>query len=224
MPRWLPRAMLLALALIALFQLGSWAFHELTGLLINILIAFFLALAIEPAVSWMAARGVRRGLGTFLVFLGVLIATAGFVTLLGSMLAGSRSSRSVEPPFKQCLEFVIICGQHALPARERRPDRHRAWSTASLRKAGCLVHLRGQTSAGQGNGRTPRNFLKGNPDLANEIEMTILKKLGIGVAGRGAGRLSSAADAVGAAAPADAAATPAPAAKTTKSKAAAVKS
>ncbi|GGX16579.1 AI-2E family transporter [Streptomyces malachitofuscus] len=88
MPRWLPRAMVLALALIAVFQLGSWAFHQLTGLLINVLIAFFLALAVEPAVSWMAARGVRRGLGTFLVFLGILVAGAGFVTLLGSMLAG----------------------------------------------------------------------------------------------------------------------------------------
>ncbi|MGH4034828.1 AI-2E family transporter [Actinomycetota bacterium Odt1-20B] len=88
MPRWLPRAMVLALALIACFQLGSWAFHQLTGLLINILIAFFLALAVEPAVSWMASRGLRRGLATFIVFLGVLIASAGFITLLGSMLAG----------------------------------------------------------------------------------------------------------------------------------------
>ncbi|MEU0073401.1 AI-2E family transporter [Streptomyces sp. NPDC006332] len=88
MPRWLPRAMVLALTLFAVFQLGSWAFHQLTGLLINILIAFFLALAIEPAVSWMSARGVRRGLATFLVFFAVLILAAGFVTLLGSMLAG----------------------------------------------------------------------------------------------------------------------------------------
>jgi predicted PurR-regulated permease PerM len=88
MPRWLPRAMVLALALIAAFQLGSWAFHQLTGLLINMLIAFFLALAIEPAVSRMAARGMRRGLATFLVFLGLAVVTAGFVTLLGSMLAG----------------------------------------------------------------------------------------------------------------------------------------
>ncbi|MFJ3234563.1 AI-2E family transporter [Streptomyces sp. NPDC086787] len=88
MPRWLPRAMVLALALIACFQLGSWAFHQLTGLLINILIALFLALAIEPAVSWMAARGMRRGFATFLVFLGLVVVTAGFVTLLGSMLAG----------------------------------------------------------------------------------------------------------------------------------------
>ncbi|MGY3204439.1 AI-2E family transporter [Streptomyces sp. TE5632] len=105
MPRWLPRAMVLALALIALFQLGSWAFHELTGLLVNILIAFFLALAVEPAVSWMAARGVRRGLGTFLVFLGVLIVAAGFVTLLGSMLAG-QIIKIVED-FPQYLDSVI---------------------------------------------------------------------------------------------------------------------
>ncbi|NUP15080.1 MAG: AI-2E family transporter [Streptomyces sp.] len=88
MPRWLPRAMVLALALFGAFQLGSWAFHQLTGLLINILIAFFLALAIEPAVSWMASRGMRRGLATAVVFLAVIIVSAGFVTLLGSMLAG----------------------------------------------------------------------------------------------------------------------------------------
>lgn len=105
MPRWLPRAMVLALALIAVFQLGSWAFHQLTGLLINILISFFLALAIEPAVSWMASRGVRRGLAAFLVFLGSLIVIAGFVTLLGSMLAG-QIIKMVEG-FPEYLDSVI---------------------------------------------------------------------------------------------------------------------
>ncbi|AOT61396.1 pheromone autoinducer 2 transporter [Streptomyces rubrolavendulae] len=88
MPRWLPKAMALALALYACFQLGSWAFHQLTGLLLNILIAFFLALAVEPAVGRMAARGMRRGLATFLVFVAVAIVSVGFVVLLGSMLAG----------------------------------------------------------------------------------------------------------------------------------------
>ncbi|MGW4034306.1 AI-2E family transporter [Streptomyces sp. NPDC004838] len=87
MPRWLPRAIVLALTLYACFQLGSWAFQQLIGLLLDILIAFFLALAIEPAVGRMAARGVRRGLATFLVFFGILIAAVGFVVLLGSMLA-----------------------------------------------------------------------------------------------------------------------------------------
>ncbi|MEU0357140.1 AI-2E family transporter [Streptomyces cyaneofuscatus] len=88
MPGWLPRAMVLALALYACFQLGSWAFGQVIGLLTNVLIAFFLALAIEPAVGRMSARGMRRGLATFLVFIGLMIFSAGFVVLLGSMLAG----------------------------------------------------------------------------------------------------------------------------------------
>ncbi|UNO43782.1 AI-2E family transporter [Streptomyces sp. MST-110588] len=105
MPRWLPRAMVLALALVACFQLGSWAFHQLISLLLNILIAFFLALAVEPAVDWMAARGMRRGLATGVVFFGILIGTAGFFALLGSMLAG-QIARMVEE-FPQYLDSVI---------------------------------------------------------------------------------------------------------------------
>ncbi|MEU1188622.1 AI-2E family transporter [Streptomyces sp. NPDC005859] len=105
MPRWLPRAMVLALALIGAFQLGTWAFHQLIGLLLNILIAFFLALAIEPAVSRMAARGMRRGLATFLVFFGLLIVVAGFFTLLGSMLAG-QIIKMIEG-FPEYLDSVI---------------------------------------------------------------------------------------------------------------------
>ncbi|MDX6346239.1 MAG: hypothetical protein QOF84_1029 [Streptomyces sp.] len=86
MPTWLPRAMVLALALFGAFQLANWAFHQVIGLLVNILIAFFGALAIEPAVDWMAARGVRRGIATGLVFIGVLAAGGLFVVLLGSLL------------------------------------------------------------------------------------------------------------------------------------------
>ncbi|TSB18391.1 AI-2E family transporter [Streptomyces benahoarensis] len=105
MPRWLPRAMVLALALVACFQLASWGFHQLIGLLLNILIAFFLALAVEPAVDWMAARGVRRGLATGTVFLGLLVAAAGFFALLGSMVAGQIATMVEE--FPQYLDSVI---------------------------------------------------------------------------------------------------------------------
>ncbi|MFE2516519.1 AI-2E family transporter [Streptomyces mirabilis] len=120
MPRWLPRAMVLALSLVALFQLGSWAFHQLIGLLINILIAFFLALAIEPAVSWMASYGMRRGLATFLVFFGLLIATAGFVTLLGSMLAG-QIIKMIEG-FPEYLDSVINWINSSFHTHVRRVD------------------------------------------------------------------------------------------------------
>lgn len=105
MPRWLPRAMVLALALVACFQLATWAFHQLISLLLNVLIAFFLALAVEPAVDWMAARGARRGVATGIVFLGIFIAAVGFFTLLGSMLAGQIATMVGE--FPQYLDSVI---------------------------------------------------------------------------------------------------------------------
>ncbi|MEU6284676.1 AI-2E family transporter [Streptomyces sp. NPDC047028] len=120
MPRWLPRAMVLALALVAAFQLGSWAFHQLTGLLINILIAFFLALAIEPAVSRMSARGMRRGFATFLVFLGLTVAVAGFITLLGSMLAG-QIIKMIEG-FPDYLDSLINWVNHTFHTDLRRVD------------------------------------------------------------------------------------------------------
>ncbi|MER7816923.1 AI-2E family transporter [Streptomyces sp. NPDC096153] len=88
MPRWLPRALVLALAMVAAYQLGSWAFHRLTGLLVAILMAFFLALGIEPGVRRMTGRGMRRGLAAFLVCLTVILGVAGFLVLFGSMLAG----------------------------------------------------------------------------------------------------------------------------------------
>lgn len=92
MPGWLPRAMVLAVALLAALQLADWAFHQVVGLLVNILLAFFAALAIEPAVDWMAARGMRRGLATGLVFLAVLAAGGVFVVLLGSLLVDQITS------------------------------------------------------------------------------------------------------------------------------------
>ncbi len=105
MPRWLPRAMVLALALVACYQLATWGFHQLITLLLNVLIAFFLALAVEPAVDWMAARGMRRGLATGLVFLSILVVAAGFFALLGSMLAGQIANMVEE--FPQYLDSVI---------------------------------------------------------------------------------------------------------------------
>lgn len=91
MPRWLPRALVLALVLLGGFQLLSWAFHQTLGLLLNILIAFFLALAMEPAVDRLASRGMRRGLATALVFLALLVASAGFLAALGSVFADQIS-------------------------------------------------------------------------------------------------------------------------------------
>ncbi|MFE5191183.1 hypothetical protein [Streptomyces sp. NPDC056628] len=83
----------------ASFQLGSWAFHRLAGLLVcwsagllvGILIASFLAPGVEPPIGRMVARGMCRGLAAFLVCLAVVLGVAGFFVLFGSFLAGQIS-------------------------------------------------------------------------------------------------------------------------------------
>lgn len=98
MPRWLPRAMVLALLMVGLFQLADWAFHQLIDLFVMLLVAFFLSLALEPAVDRMAARGVRRGVGTFLVFVAVAVAVAGFLAALGTLLVDQVAKIAVDLP------------------------------------------------------------------------------------------------------------------------------
>lgn len=87
MPPWVPRA-------IVWFWLGFGALwmlrgilHSLRGFFIIILISFFLSFAIEPAVNRLERMGMRRGMGTGLVFLAIIAAVAGFGYAMGRVLS-----------------------------------------------------------------------------------------------------------------------------------------
>jgi predicted PurR-regulated permease PerM len=85
-PPWLLRAFLLAAATVAGLVGGFWVLMRLQGLLTVLLVSLFLAFAIEPAVNWLAARGMRRGLATGLVFLGLTVVTVAFAWTFGALL------------------------------------------------------------------------------------------------------------------------------------------
>ncbi|MET7772508.1 AI-2E family transporter [Nocardia sp. NPDC005366] len=85
-PPWLLRAFLLAAATVAGLVAGFWILQRLQGLLTVLLVSLFLAFAIEPAVNWLAARGMRRGPATGVVFLGLLLIMVAFVWTLGALL------------------------------------------------------------------------------------------------------------------------------------------
>lgn len=55
-------------------------------LLITIVLSFFVSFAFEPAVQWLADRGVRRGVGTALVFFAAFLAFAGFVAAMAPLI------------------------------------------------------------------------------------------------------------------------------------------
>ncbi|MFF0608047.1 AI-2E family transporter [Nocardia tengchongensis] len=98
MPAWLPRAMVLALALLGLFELANWAAHQLIGIAIMMTVSFFVSLAMEPAVDGMAGRGVNRGLATAVVFIIVFACAAGFVATLGVLMVETVANVVSELP------------------------------------------------------------------------------------------------------------------------------
>ncbi|MFC1414844.1 AI-2E family transporter [Streptacidiphilus sp. N1-12] len=98
MPRWLPRAIVTALLLVGAFKLVSWAFLQLTGFLSTLLVSFVLSLAMEPAVTWMAARGMRRGLAAFLVFLVAAVLGLGFVAAIVTLLVDQVGQVAAQLP------------------------------------------------------------------------------------------------------------------------------
>ncbi|MFE1174534.1 recombinase RecA [Streptomyces sp. NPDC058773] len=140
----------------------------------------------------------------------------------GTEAVGNRTrvkvvKNKVSPPFKQA-EFDILYGQ-GISREGGLIDM--GVEHGFIRKSGAWYTYEGD-QLGQGK-ENARNFLKDNPDLANEIEKKIKEKLGIGVKPADQAAEPGADAAVAEAGPV--AAAPAPAAKGAKgSKAAAAKS
>lgn len=60
--------------------------ERLRGLFIVIVISIFLSFAMEPAVQYLNRRGVRRGMGTAVVFAAALLGTIGFVAAMAPLV------------------------------------------------------------------------------------------------------------------------------------------
>ena len=91
MPAWAKRA------IVWFWLTGLGAFYAigmvraLRTLLVVLLVSLFVAFALEPAVNTMARRGVRRGLGTAIVFLIVTVLAAAFSAVVGTALASETN-------------------------------------------------------------------------------------------------------------------------------------
>lgn len=84
-PRWLPRALAMA-ALTVFVAIGVWnAMSSLSGLLVNLLIAFFVALALEPMVLGLVRHGWRRGAAAAVALLGTIVVVIVVMALFGNL-------------------------------------------------------------------------------------------------------------------------------------------
>jgi predicted PurR-regulated permease PerM len=85
-PRWFRRGVVFIGFVIVAFLVGSWAFTRLGWFWYVLAFAFFIGLAMEPIVNRLERRGVRRGAGTGIVLVGLILGTILFFAVFGSLL------------------------------------------------------------------------------------------------------------------------------------------
>ncbi len=97
-PVWLPRAAV-SVALVVLGMAALlWMASRLRTLIFIIAIALFIAVALEPAVQFLAKRGWRRERATALVFLAALLGVAAFTAALVPLFASQASALAERIP------------------------------------------------------------------------------------------------------------------------------
>ena len=84
-PRLLRRVGVAVVAVVLFIQVFEWLFFGVRHLLFLLLLAWLFAIAMEPAVSWMSHRGIKRGAGTGIVMLGLFLAVAAFSAVFGAI-------------------------------------------------------------------------------------------------------------------------------------------
>jgi predicted PurR-regulated permease PerM len=67
-------------------QAAAAVLGRVEGLVVIVIVSLFLSFAMEPAVQWMARHGLRRGLGTWAVFLGAIVFFGGFAAAMGFLV------------------------------------------------------------------------------------------------------------------------------------------
>ena len=85
-PKVLRNSALVVIALFVLLQVLETMFSRLAGFLVLILLAWLLAIAMEPAIGWMTRHGLKRGSAAGLSLLGVILTTIAFLVAFGGVL------------------------------------------------------------------------------------------------------------------------------------------
>lgn len=96
--RFVQRSILTVLILVIAFQLVEWAFDKSKDFLFLLLLAWLLGIAITPLVELLNKRGLKRGLSTFIVLIGLVLLVVGFIASFGQLLASQLASLITQIP------------------------------------------------------------------------------------------------------------------------------
>jgi predicted PurR-regulated permease PerM len=85
-PKLIRRVVITALVLVVVLQVSEWTFSRLKGLLFLIFVSWLASLALEPVVAALQRRGIKRGLGTLISLLGLVVFALIFAAAFGQLL------------------------------------------------------------------------------------------------------------------------------------------
>jgi predicted PurR-regulated permease PerM len=107
-PRWLPRALLMIVVTVFVGIFVWYALGTLKSLGVNVLIAFFIALALEPIVVWLVRHGWKRGGAAATALLGGLVVVTGIFALFGNLFVQQlvQLVQSIPALYTDIQEFV----------------------------------------------------------------------------------------------------------------------
>ncbi|KZM34727.1 AI-2E family transporter [Oerskovia enterophila] len=107
-PRWLPRALFMIVVTIFVGIFVWYALGTLKSLGVNVLIAFFIALALEPIVVWLVRHGWKRGGAAATALLGGLVVVIGIFALFGNLFVQQlvQLVQSIPALYTNIQEFV----------------------------------------------------------------------------------------------------------------------
>ena len=96
--RFIQTSVITVLGLIIAFQLIEWAFGKSKDFLFMLLLAWLLGIAITPLVEILTKRGLKRGLSTMIVLLGLVFLVIAFIASFGQLLASQLASLITQIP------------------------------------------------------------------------------------------------------------------------------
>lgn len=84
-PRWLLRALVMTVVVVFVAIFAWNALGSLEGLFVNLLVALFIALTLEPVVLWLVRHGWRRGAAAGTALIGSIVVAAGVLAMFGNL-------------------------------------------------------------------------------------------------------------------------------------------
>ena len=140
-PTWLPHAVFVTLAVVALFGAALLVLYQVRSLIYMLFLATFVAIALEPAVHNLVRRGWRRRTATMLVFGITVILFVGFLVALIPVFA-TQAALLIEniPEYLQALQN--------LASRYFNVDLVDPQLTSQFEDLGALLQQYGSTVAG----------------------------------------------------------------------------